>query len=163
MNKILFLDIDGVLNYNQYYIRGRRDATYPLSEICPIAIDNLNKIVAETGCKVVISSTWRHSGIDYCRNVLKECGCIAEIIDITPSLDRVGEWAIRGNEILKWLHDNKLYKYNQYEVADHDYAILDDDTDMLYQQRHNFFKCNPDTGLTEDITGRIIQFLGTLK
>lgn len=105
MAKILFLDIDGVLNHQKYYADGRRDASYPLSEICPVSIELLNKIVSETGCKLVISSTWRHSGIEYCRNVLKECACIGEIIDITPDIERQGDYIVRGNEILKWLQD----------------------------------------------------------
>lgn len=159
MKKILFLDIDGVLNYEECYKRGRREDSYPLSEICPVAIKHLNRIVAETGCKVVISSTWRHSGIEYCRNILKECGFIGEIIDITPSLDRIGEWIQRGNEIRKWLIDNKLYKYDEYNTVDYDYAIVDDDNDMLYQQRYNFFECSPITGLTEEIADKIIKFL----
>lgn len=158
--KILFLDIDGVLNHQQYYTNGRIDATYPLSEICPVAITNLNKIVSETGCKLVISSTWRHSGIEYCTNVLQEAGCIGEIIDITPSLDRLGPYIERGNEICKWLHDNKLYKFDSYCTIDHDYAILDDDSDMLYQQRHNFFECNASIdGLNEEIANKVIQHL----
>lgn len=155
--KLLFLDIDGVLNYNEYYVRGVRDAPHPLSEICPIAISHLNKVVAETGCNIVISSTWRHSGIDYCTNVLRECGFTGSIIGITPDIHY--EWAERGNEILKYLQDNKLYKYNSWEITDHDYAILDDDTDMLYQQKDNFFHCHPKWGLTEEIANNVIQFL----
>lgn len=157
MNKILFLDIDGVLNCNDYYVRGTRDAPHPLSEICPLAIDHLNKIVAETGCNIVISSTWRHSGVDYCINVLKECGFTGMVLGITPHLRE--EWAERGNEIYKYLLDHKLYKFNSYEVIDHDYAILDDDIDMLYMQKDNFFHCHPKTGLTEEIANNVIQFL----
>lgn len=158
--KILFLDIDGVLNYQEFYTRGRRDAPYPLSEICPVAINLLNKIVVETGCKLVISSTWRHSGLEYCRNVLQECGCIGDVVDITPSLNE--KWTERGNEILKYLQDNQLYKYDEYYRINHCYAILDDDSDMLYQQRHNFFECSPLYGLTQDIAVRVIEFLNTV-
>lgn len=160
--KVLFLDIDGVLNHQKYYTNGRRDVSYPLSEICPVSIQHLNHIVAETGCKVVISSTWRHSGIEYCRNVLNECGCVGEIIDITP--DIYDDWAQRGNEILKWLKSKELYKYDSYYITDHDYAILDDDNDMLYQQRHNFFECNASVdGLNGDIANKVIQFLNTVE
>jgi hypothetical protein len=161
--KILFLDIDGVLNYEQYYTRGRRDAPHPLSEICPVAIDNLNRIVSETGCKVVISSTWRHSGIQYCINVLRECGFTGMVIGITPSLDKHGEWVCRGNEIDQYLKFHKLYKYDSYYITDHDYAIIDDDSDMLYRQRHNFFECSPVKGLTLEIADKIIQFLNNTQ
>ena len=158
VKKVLFLDIDGVLNYNQFYVRTRKDGiTYPVSELCPLAIEQLNRIVAETRCSVVVSSTWRHSGIQYCRDVLKEAGYMGDIHSITPDIH--DDWAERGNEILKWLKDNKLYKYDSYCKVDRDYAILDDDTDMLYQQKDNFFVCDPDTGLTVNIADRVIQFL----
>ena len=161
--KVIFLDIDGVLNYEEFYTRHtqgkERRSTYPLSEICRRAVANVNRIVDATGAKIVISSTWRHSGIDYCRNVLVESGLTGEIIDITPELGRAGSWVERGNEILKWLQDNKLYKYDSYMTIDHDYAIIDDDSDMLYQQRHNFFECSPKTGLTVELADKVIEFL----
>ena len=95
----------------------------------------------------------------YCIDVLTECGFTGEIIDITPSLDINGSWVERGNEILKWLQDNKRYKYDSYRITDHDYVIIDDDSDMLYQQRHNFFECSPKTGLTVELADKIIAFL----
>lgn len=51
--------------------------------------------------------------------------------------------------------DDKLYKYDEY----HGYAILDDYSDILYQQRNNFFECDPDTEPTKDIANKVIQFL----
>ena len=159
--KIIFLDIDGVLNYEEYYKRGRVDKPYPLSEICPQAISNLNRICNDTGAKIVVSSSWRGDGINYCSNILKECGFEGDVIDITGNESYYHEWAERGNEILKWLKDKKLYKYDSYKVTDHDYVIIDDDNDMLYQQRHNFFECSPNTGLTEKMAEDIISFLNT--
>lgn len=156
--KILFLDIDGVLNHQLHYQIDTRSVGYPLSQVSPVSVEHLNKIVAETGCKVVISSTWRHSGIDYCRNVLNECGFKGEIIDITPDIH--ANWSCRGNEILSWQMNNDKYKYDSYRITDHDYAILDDDSDMLYQQRNNFFECNAAVdGLNESIANSVIQFL----
>jgi hypothetical protein len=64
-----------------------------------------------------------------------------------------------GNEIKKWLLDNNRYNYDSYRVTDHSYVIIDDDGDMLYQQRHNFFQVSPSTGLTREIADKIIQFL----
>lgn len=164
--RIIFLDIDGVLNHQEWYTRSRIDTYrsnigYPLSEIDTVAVSYLNQIVKETGAVIVISSTWRHSGIAYCRNVLSGAGLSnAEqvIVDITPDLSIKGEWVERGNEILKWRMDNKHYSYNEYQETNHSYVILDDDTDMLYQQRHNFFECSPLTGLTKQICNNIIQF-----
>ena len=54
---------------------------------------------------------------------------------------------VRGNEILKWIIDNEeLLGQHQFEFDS--YVILDDDEDMLYQQRHNFIRVNYKTGLT---------------
>ena len=48
--KIIFLDIDGVLNtYNS------------MDRFCPKAVSCLNEFVQESGAKVVISSSWRLS------------------------------------------------------------------------------------------------------
>lgn len=66
--KIIFLDIDGVLNHEDFY-RERFEKRYddgaiehPYSEIDPKTVQRLNKIIEETGANIVISSTWRHSG-----------------------------------------------------------------------------------------------------
>ena len=64
MNKIVFLDIDGVLNSELHYVEKSQqqladEIGYPLSEISRSAVSLLNQIVEKTGAKVVISSTWR--------------------------------------------------------------------------------------------------------
>lgn len=149
--KIVFLDIDGVLNHEKWYRermeareRGEEFAPYPLSEIDPKCVEVLNDICAATGAKIVISSTWRHSGIEYCRNVLNKCGLTAEIIDITPS--NRSDMCLRGNEILKWIKDNKELVGDYYNFTE--YVILDDDSDMLYWQKDNFLLIDRFVGLT---------------
>ena len=149
--KIIFLDIDGVLNHEAFY-RERFENRYekgaiehPYSEIDPKCTEHLNILCQDTGAKVVISSTWRHSGLDYCKDVLEFHGFRGEIIDITPSLR--GNDYIRGNEILKWIKDNeKLIGQPYYNFTE--YVILDDDSDMLYWQRNNFLLIDRFVGLT---------------
>lgn len=148
--KIIFLDIDGVLNHERFYkerFEKRNDAyklERPYSEIDPECVNNLNQLVKETQAKIVISSTWRNSGLKYCEDALKFHGFDGEIIDITPNLR--SENCLRGNEILKWTKDN------QHLVGDHynftEYVILDDDSDMLYWQRNNFLLIDRFVGLT---------------
>ena len=55
--KILFLDVDGVLN-NEQYITDHRTDPYPL-DIQKISL--VNQIKQKTGCYIVISSLWRYS------------------------------------------------------------------------------------------------------
>ncbi len=81
----------------------------------PVAV---NEILAHTGAKVVISSSWRHGWtLERLREILAAAGFVGEVIDITP---RYG--ASRGHEIKEWLVDHD---------EGHDpYVILDDDSDM---------------------------------
>lgn len=57
MTKILFLDIDGVLNSE------RTSIIYPNQDIHtmpdPVAIGMINTICEKTDCKIVVHSTWR--------------------------------------------------------------------------------------------------------
>ena len=150
MEKIIFLDIDGVLNHENFYKERYQKryeegaVAYPYSEIDPICVQNLNQLVKETGAKIVISSTWRHSGLDYCLDVLKFHGFEGEIIGITPDL-RSND-CLRGNEILKWVKDNKETVGPSHNFTE--YVILDDDSDMLYWQRNNFLLIDRYVGLT---------------
>ena len=78
--KVLFLDIDGVLNsenwfaYRIYCVKNNmvnilmnfvdtddRNIKHKLTMLDDRAIANLNRIIEETGCKVVLSSSWRSS------------------------------------------------------------------------------------------------------
>lgn len=148
--KIIFLDIDGVLNHEAFY-KERNEKRYekgaiahPYSEIDPKCVEKLNILCQESGAKVVLSSTWRHSGLDYCKDVLEFHGFKGEIIDITPTL-RSSDY-VRGNEILKWIRDNHKLVGDYYNFTE--YVILDDDSDMLYWQRNNFLLIDRFVGLT---------------
>lgn len=148
--KIIFLDIDGVLNHEAFY-KERYEKRYdegaiahPYSEIDPKCVENLNTLCKESGAKVVISSTWRHSGLDYCKDVLEFHGFNGEIIDITPH-SRCN-MSLRGNEILQWIRDNHKLVGDYYNFTE--YVILDDDSDMLYWQRNNFLLIDRFVGLT---------------
>ena len=52
--KVLFLDVDGVLNSQRL---GTPDGMRPW------CVTQLARIVKESGCKIVVSSTWRAGGI----------------------------------------------------------------------------------------------------
>lgn len=158
MKNLIFLDIDGVLNCEEYYKAGRRDATYPISELCPTRVQILDDLCTGTNAYVVISSTWRHGRTEKeLANILREAGFNGPVVGITPDMSKYS-WACRGNEIMAWLKDNDRYNYDSYEKTDHSYVILDDDSDMLLQQQHNFFQCSPDTGLTTQIAWDIVKF-----
>jgi hypothetical protein len=172
--KIIFLDIDGVLNCENAYRSGeckyvewvdRNEEVDHHQSFCSWSRQWLNKLIEETGAKIVISSTWRSSGIEWMRDVWKFEKMSGEIIGITPNFrgDINGYTIPRGCEIEKWLKDNDFYHVNwsqeaQENVIDksgiENYIIIDDDSDMLYGQRKHFVHVLPSPrnkdGFTEE-------------
>ena len=160
--KIIFLDIDGVLNCESAYRNGecqyqewiwedgRKDH---YQRFCVRSKELLNKLIDETGAKIVISSTWRHSGIEFMKKVWEMEEMSGEIIGITPSLRTKGLRIPRGMEIAYQLNNDLLFqhinwdKVIQQEYVDksgvENYIIIDDDSDMLYNQRNHFVHVLP--------------------
>ena len=61
MKKIIFLDIDGVLNSGRWFAKtgGEPDADGYGVSFDPAAVDCLGRIISETGAEIVISSSWK--------------------------------------------------------------------------------------------------------
>lgn len=155
--KVIFLDIDGVLNHEKHYkwLMETDEPTplqqvYPYSEFNPESCKILNRIIDETDAKIVLSSSWRLDGINRMNSLFKHFG-LPRIYDITPSLcGRFGSLC-RGKEIDKWLSEHP-------EVTK--YVILDDDTDMEEYQLPFFVKTDPyKDGLNNDIANKVINIL----
>lgn len=144
--KILFLDIDGVLNSEKYYQKGRTNLSYPLSEIDPASVDLINYIVSETGCKIVLSSSWRLNDLNECNNIFEKVG-LPKIYDITSTHLIRG---CRGEEIQEWLDTHKIESY----------VIVDDDNDMLPNQI--FVQTNDYDGLTKEKSDEIIKLFSSV-
>jgi hypothetical protein len=133
MGKILFLDIDGVVNSR---LTTDFKELYPLD---PYMAFLVGKIQLDTGCEVILSSSWRHhpggvAAVD--KHIVKVSG-------ITPTLGNT-----RGDEIREWLRKNP-------EVTK--YAILDDDSDFYPDQP--LFKTTFETGLTDEIAKQVTNYL----
>ena len=152
---IIFLDIDGVLNCQLFYTNRKKSKSiikHPQNEICTERIEWLNQLCKDVNAKVVISSTWRHSGLDYCKDALTKAGATFQIIDKTPDLRADG--CLRGNEINLWIEKNKEM-LGVWRSDFNSYAIIDDDSDMLYWQRNNLFLTDTYSGLTPNTCYRI--------
>lgn len=149
MNKILFLDIDGVLNNKHYYRANPRG-----SEIDPANIENLKLILSSTDCNVVISSSWKLSkSLDELKNIFKGFGVDANrIIDVTPNLkSRAFAQNVsptRACEIEAWVQANDV---------DCCFCIVDDDQDLGHL-RNVLFKTSFYDGLTHKLACGIIAF-----
>jgi len=161
---IIFLDLDGVLNHENYYVkRSKRSMSDLWHEryFCPKSVEYLNMITDATNARIVFSSShrFRYDTLEELQKNLRFAGITGKVIGITPKLKYVNDsYSVpRGCEIKSWMERNKgILGAKMTEVK---YAILDDDTDMLYWQRKSFFCTKGKGGLTESITNRVIKHL----
>ena len=164
MNKVIFLDIDGVLNTNRWYTQMETNTPQDKYGYAfdPKAVTNLKRIVAETGADIVISSSWKCMGLSQMEDMWEDRNLPGKIIGITPNsisdemllnadIDSIELFHIRGEEIKEW-----LTKYGK-QVSN--YAIIDDMDNMLPEQQSHFVKTNPEVGITAEDADKIITIL----
>ena len=146
MNKVLFLDVDGVLNnggwaftMHQQGVRVYRDDL-----LYEPSLEQLRRVVQATGALIVVSSAWRQ--IPTCYLHLQEwlAKYDMEVYDKTPYVG--GD---RGDDISAW--------FNRHP-GNWQYAILDDDDDMGDHIDH-LVRTDFDLGLTEREADRCIELL----
>ncbi len=173
MDKFLFLDIDGVLcNHNmECYTKKMEDKRADFDRDC---VKQLGRIIDHTGAYIVLSSVWRIGlELEDIQRIfyLRGFSVSKQIIGKTDKFfyARSGEkvdklstnWhsAPRGIEIKEWLEGHLIDFYNRKYGVDYTYCIVDDDEDMLYEQRNNFVKCDEVPGLTKENADEIIRIL----
>ena len=143
MNKYIFLDIDGVLNSMDWFERNKGAKKH--IEINPDKVKLLKEIVAQTGAKIVLSSTWRdlaahdnkqgHEMYTYLIDALKQFGL--SILDHTPYIDNN-----RPKEIKMWLENN----INEKDVR---FVSLDDDYSKESYEKYGIGNCLVKTSFWE--------------
>lgn len=143
--KLIFLDIDGVLNRlgteNRTTTRWRG-----FIGMEPELVIRFNELCENTGAKVVLSSTWRLDP-DW-REVMKANGLRCEFIDRTPS-----DGNERGEEVDEW-----LCAFLKKETVEK-YVIIDDDSDFYPTQP--LFKTDYREGLTAERAVAIHEYLNS--
>ena len=121
MKKIIFLDIDGVLNSSRYdKIRGQNDGNIDESRM-PL----LKELVEKTNARIVLSSTWRSHWERDCdtldekgRELNRVFGKYGlEISDKTPFLEKYD----RANEIRLWLK-NHSGEFDRFVIIDNEFG-----------------------------------------
>lgn len=160
MNKIIFLDVDGVLNskytfkdnheYRKFFIRNMNDSIE--DEIIYIMLDiDLDKVFMIrdvcnlTGAKVVVSSSWRRSRwYILLEEILTNLGI--PIVGVTPFISNN-----RGDEIRKYLEDNEV----------DDFVILDDEIFRDFKELENYLIKTSfyEDGLTDEISKEVVRVL----
>jgi hypothetical protein len=170
--RLIFLDIDGVLNCETFFVDRKNKAAlrkevkkreisreeYYGDMLCEERIGWLNELCTATGAKVVISSTWRlGKEVSELQAILSRSGATFDIIDKTP---RLGADTVRGNEIYKWLKENAEAVTGKPYYEFKEYVIIDDDSDMLLWQRPHFFQTDAYSGLTPNTCYKIKRFFG---
>jgi hypothetical protein len=126
IRRIVFLDIDGVLNSREVFerictqmpeIRRKGRFEYDVAQLDEVMVGRLNRILERTGAEVVLSSTWRKLHLVHEVQAMLECkGFTGRILSQTPVMN-----TLRGHEIERWLQKN---------APSASYVILDDDSDM---------------------------------
>jgi hypothetical protein len=158
--KVIFLDIDGVLNV-MHRERDEFGAIFHQN-----FVDNLETVINETGAKIIISSSWRHGGLQRMIDMWKFRELPGEVIGITPDL-----WGeVKGEDFYEKLqrgHEIQSVLDRTPEITS--YVIFDDDDDMLPSQKGNFVMCSnninhPDCidigyGLTKECAKMAIRIL----
>ena len=168
LSKILFLDIDGVLNTKWWYTQMDRNTPRDKYGYAfdPNAVANLKKILDETGADIVISSSWKSYGLSELEEMWQDRVLPGKLIGITPNsvsdemllnadLDHMELFSIRGMEIKEW-----LTKYGK--NVSH-YVIIDDMDNMLQEQQPHFVWIDPEVGITEGNAIQAIMILNHLQ
>ena len=164
MRKIIFLDIDGVINTKEWHSKMTKDT--PKDEygyaFDPEAVANLAHIIGKTDAVIVISSSWKFYGVTKLRHMWKIRNLPGTILDITPNtvsdemllnanLDEMELGVCRGNEIKEWLSRHKGKVSN--------YVIIDDFDDLLPEQEDHAVLTDSLIGITEFDAEKAIAIL----
>ena len=151
MNKILFLDFDGVLNTEHYQgllqYQGKPWQDEYGAFFDPKAVKQLKRIIDATDADIVVESSWKYLGLDAMKELWEVRNLPGTIIDITPSL--LGK--NKGVEIASWLTEQANQNIR--------YAIIDDEYVILDSQLPHFILTNPYEGITEEQANRAISIL----
>jgi hypothetical protein len=133
--KIIFLDIDGVLNSEMYY-RSVDRSIKDWSRFDPRVVDMITELVEEFSTKIVISSTWRFGAVKQLNSELTKSG-LKKYLHKDWKTPQVYP-SHRGTEIKMWLDEHP-------DVTS--YVIIDDDINILNEQAAHLVQTHLEFGM----------------
>jgi len=138
MTNVLFLDIDGVLNSENFFKRLVPDfrgviPIYSRHQVDDLAIKLVNSLNDIPDLKIVVSSNWRRDS--NCRSLLQTQGFILKFHDRW----RTEELGNRTSEINHWVNQEKIDRSR--------IVVLDDSYVLSYEDRQ--VQTDFETGLLE--------------
>lgn len=136
--KIIFLDIDGVLNSTEYYKKVNMKIDN-WERFDPETVKLIKALIEEFNARIVITSSWRFGAKDLLMKELRKTQLLKYLYKSweTPMV----YLGTRGEEIKQWLTMHS-------EV--NGYVILDDRDDILTEQLTYFIKTDIDTGFKQE-------------
>jgi hypothetical protein len=151
--KVIFLDVDGVLNIisDSYKTTAQKDENGHFIHLEKHLLKRLEYLIKETGAKIVVSSSWRLD-IENLREKLKKANfsLISEIYGLT------GLGHTRGEEIKAWINKHKPTKYVVLE--DEIFDVCGEKCDVIPEE--NVVEVDHTVGLTDKDVKRAIAILG---
>ena len=168
IRKIVFLDIDGVLNTEHYQglleYQGKPWQDEYGAFFDPKSVKQLKKIIDATDADIVVESSWKYLGLYAMKELWDVRNLPGIVIAITPlsvsdehliniNLDYLDTSILncKGIEISSWL--------SKYETQDIRYVIIDDEYVILNSQLSHFILTNPYEGITEEQANQAISIL----
>lgn len=152
--KVIFLDVDGVLNNVESF---RRCTAAGGSTVGEFGFDSasvaaVKRALDVTKARICLSSTWREGdGFERTRGCFERVGLPCPKWR-TPVLREAPIGERRGHEIKRWLDTLRPVAV--------DYVIVDDDSDMLPEQFPYFVQTDfMGGGFTEAHADRVIELL----
>ena len=185
IHKFIFLDIDGVLNTDDFIEKSVQQTGWggtfsdPMDHLDPSKIAILNRVVTETNADIVLSTAWRTKlGAAKTADVLLDAGLNARIVGATP--DRFEVTRKMSMHIPRWIEIHHFLEHTTRKFSN--FVIVDDRDDaggncvqtattrgyrlkvvptLFFPMRDNFIKTDPLVGLTDADADKMIEILNT--
>jgi hypothetical protein len=167
-SKVIFLDLDGVLN-GERYLDSLEDIPferYPEKWIDPAAVEVVNQIrsTLSTSSSIVLSSMWRYNfSLDEMNQFLRDRGLRGHITDMLPTTDLDVEKnqfrsmsEERGKLIFRWIREH-------WESL-RGFVILDDlPANQFYPLGEYLVRTDRGVGLQKSQKSKVFEILGSFR